>query len=90
MPLLNRPEEARENVKSLAAVPGDILPRGAARDYLVCRAAEGHDVYAYESIAGIWNVWLSGIRLCLVAQGGETNSQFSRYWAHHISRDGAA
>src|SRR5258708_35601268 len=90
MPLLNRPEEARENVASLAAVPAAILPRGAARDYLVCRAAEGYDVYAYEGVSGIWNCWLEGMRLCLVPLGDETQSQFARYWAHHLAKDGAA
>ena len=57
----NTPEEAAENVASVAAVPLEVLPNGPARDALSALAAVGYDVYAYASggeTLGTWCAWL--------------------------------
>lgn len=57
--------EIRANVKSIKAVPKELLPDGLARDELLRRARAGEDVYCYN--AGpppvTWNVWLVNERI---------------------------
>ena len=57
----NTPEEAAENVASVASVPLEVLPNGPARDALSAVASAGYDVYCYASggeTYGTWCGWL--------------------------------
>lgn len=56
-------EEIAANVQSIEAVPYELLPDGPARRELLKWAAAGEDVFAYCSIAGVWNIWLAGERV---------------------------
>ncbi len=62
------PDEAPCNVASIHSVPQHILPPGRIRNHLVALAAEGRDVYAYQSGGphGTWCVWLETIRVPIV------------------------
>lgn len=49
--------DARENVKSIEAVPLDVLPDGPARREAIRLAESGAEVYAYRPAASEWVIW---------------------------------
>ncbi|HEX8733312.1 MAG TPA: hypothetical protein VF725_14785 [Ktedonobacterales bacterium] len=48
------------SVASMADIPWEELPDGAARGCLLEMAYKGADVYAYCGLDGVWYVWVEG------------------------------
>lgn len=88
------PEEAAENVASVARVPRRILPDGAARDALTAIAAAGYDCRCYASggeAIGVWCLWSDELaRVRSDRDGRVALAEWRTHWRELVAEMGLA